>query len=315
MHASPHLSHVTDHYGIPTSPPVPFLDVDVVDDKPMFIDPHAVRLSGGPQPFAAQAVQCLETFFHEVTACVVSQRQSDQARGLALLQRFEEPWETRLGLAAAGFHGHGGADDVGTWIWNALSGDLQALLRVGLLTQVEDIPLFVEGVGVDITSDLTTRIIYQPLADFTAAMVAQYPQFTAGAHTTRRVDKQVWDPSAKAWVMAQVELPVAAGGELLLVPKDWARPSLLLNATRFYETSVLSHVQLERASRTAQGRLLKPRKEDLKGQEDLARGRETILEVVMRAYRDQINVLRDFKTFVDAKYEPLDEQDIARKLA
>lgn len=159
---------VTEHYRIPR--PVPFLDVDVGMDKPMFVDPRSIRLARSPQPFAADAVTCMETFFREVARCVVSQRPADRNRGLDLLQHFEEPWETRLGLAAAGFAGHGGADDVGAEIWGSLSTDVRMLVDVGILTQIEDIPLFVEGVAEDITSDLTTRIVFEPLARFTADM-------------------------------------------------------------------------------------------------------------------------------------------------
>lgn len=306
-------TQVTKHYDIPR--PVPFLDVDVSIDKPMFVDPHAIRLASSPQPFAADAVTCMETFFREVARCVVSQRPADHDRGLKLLQRFEEPWETRLGLAAAGFAGHGGAEDVGAGIWRSLSNDVRVLVDVGILTQIEEIPLFVDGVAEDITSDLTTRIIFEPLARFTADMVARYPQFTAGTHTTRTVTRQVWNPTSKGWTTAQVELPVADGKELLLVPRDWARPTLLMSAGRFYETSVLSHVQTERAVRATNGRLLKPRKEDLQREQDLARSRATILKVVMRAYDGQVNVLDDFRAFVNSKWERLDDDLIQRKLA
>ncbi|WP_432498166.1 hypothetical protein [Kineococcus auxinigenes] len=307
--------HVTDHYGIPVVPRVPFLDVDVDVDKPMFLDPHAIRLARSPQPFAAGAVHCMETFFREVARCVISQRPTDQARGLDLLQHFEEPWETRLGLAAAGFQGHGGAKDVGAGIYQSLRDDINVLVRVGILTQLEDIPLFVEGVGTDITSDLTTRIVFEPLARFTADVVAQYPQFTTAPHTTRKVTRQVWDPAGLQWTTAQVELPVVNGKELLLVPRDWARHGLLMNAGRFYETSVLDHVQTERAVRGANGRWIKPSKEDLQKDKGLARGRATILEVVLRAYDGQVNVLNDFKTFVDGKWEQLDDDLVQRKLS
>ncbi|NKT56398.1 hypothetical protein GS896_27955 [Rhodococcus hoagii] len=42
------------------------------------------------------------------------------------------------------------------------------------------------------------------------------------------------------------ELPVVDGKPLLLVPSSWARPSLLMSATRYYETKVLDYAQLER---------------------------------------------------------------------
>jgi hypothetical protein len=96
-----------------------------------------------------------------------------------------------------------GAEDVGAAIWDALSTDAEALVRVGVLTQVEDLPIFVDGVAEDITSDLTTRIVFQPLADFTAEMIARFPRFSSGGHSTEVVPRQVWDPNAagprRAW--------------------------------------------------------------------------------------------------------------------
>ncbi|NKT56397.1 hypothetical protein GS896_27950 [Rhodococcus hoagii] len=74
-------------------------------------------------------------------------------------------------LAKSGFSGHGGAEDVGSWIWQALNNDIYALIAVGKLKQIEDLPLFIEGIDKDITSDITTRIIFEALADFTAHMI------------------------------------------------------------------------------------------------------------------------------------------------
>lgn len=309
--------HVTEYYNIPK--PVPFLDVDVFDDKPMFVDPRAIRLSKDPQPFASDAVTCLESFFHEIAACALSTRSADRRRGLELLQRFEEPWETRLGLAASGIQGHGGAGDVGQWIWDAFTTDARMFVDVGILTQVEDIPLFVEGVAADITSDLTTRIVFKPLADFTAHVLSQYPQFTAAGHRVETVPRQVWDCQANAWTEVDMDLPVVQDRQgrekpLLLIPQHWARGTLLMSSGRFYETSVLGYAQAEQTVYTEAGKALKPRKEDLAEQEALARGRETIMEVVLRAHQKGENLVKVFKSFVDKRYEPLSDETIDRKL-
>ncbi|NKZ98797.1 hypothetical protein GTA26_25790 [Rhodococcus hoagii] len=88
-------------------------------------------------PFAEKANKCTETFFDEVLHCM---SHGTPQRGLRLLQRFVEPWETRLGLAKSGFSGHGGAEDVGSWIWQALNNDIYALIAVGKLKQIEDLP-------------------------------------------------------------------------------------------------------------------------------------------------------------------------------
>ncbi|MEU6827357.1 hypothetical protein ABZ894_01775 [Nocardia beijingensis] len=99
-----------------------------------------------------------------------------------------------MGLATNSFSGHGDADDVGEWIWMALSTDLAASVQVGILRQIEDLPLFVDGIDRDLTSDITARIVYGPLAEFTAAMVEQCPQFRSAGNTVKTFTRQVWDP-------------------------------------------------------------------------------------------------------------------------
>lgn len=308
------MPHVTDYYNL--SGPVPFLDVDVQIDKPMFVDPRAIRLQNAPEPFVSDANHCTTTFFEQITECALNRRKAAvAAHGLNLLQRFREPWETRLGLAGRGFHGHGGAKDVGSWIWNTLTTDAEALLRVGILNQIEDLPLFVEGVDRDITSDLTTRIIFEPLAHFTASMLEQYPEFSSGSHRVKSFTKQVWDPIKYEWVDREFELPVAAGKALLLIPRDWARHTLLMRAGRFYDTSVLTFAQLEQAVFSESGQLLKTPKDKLKTQTSLSRGRSTNLRVTERALERDENLLAIHKAFVDSKYAPLNDNEVLRKLA
>lgn len=196
---------LTAHYGI--SVPVPFINVEVEADNRLYLDPHAVRLRRQPQPFADEAIGSIDSFLSEVTACVLDGSRAAHARGESLLQRFFEPWETRLGMAAEGFRGHGGASTVGTWIWDTLTDDVEALVRVGVLRQVEDLPLFVKGVDRDIMSDVSTRLMFGPLARFTAAMIDRYPEFTAAGAEVREFTKQVWNSLDREWGEAKLRSP------------------------------------------------------------------------------------------------------------
>lgn len=232
------VSTITDYFGIPGD--VPFLDVEVDADNLAFLDLHAVRLSTGPEPFRAEALRQADGFMSTIVACVQTGSASSFARGRALLSQFSEPWETRLGMSKDGYFGHGGSDGVGAEIWDALATDRRALVEVGLLSQLERIPLYVSGVGVDITSDLTTRVIYTALAGFTAAMLREYPQLSYGAIS---VDAKMWDTRGQGWVVRSIELPSANGRPLLLVPRGWARRNPLVTAGRFHKKSVLGHVQ------------------------------------------------------------------------
>ena len=291
---------ITAHFGI--DDPVPFVDVDVSIDNRLFVDPRAIRLQGPTNPIASHANRCTESFFATTARNVLSSNPADHRTGRRLLQKFEEPWETRLGLAANGFSGHGGADDVGVRIWDTLSNDVEALLRVGLLREVEDLPLFVEGIDRDIMSDITTRIIFQPLADFTADIVASFPQFTSRGRRVGNFQRQVWDPSTNDWGTATVQLPVVNSRPLLLVPASWVSANLLMSAGRYYETSVLSYAQLEQAVYSRSGRLLTTPKRLLKKQPGLGRGRATNLRVTQRAVDGDADLLASFKSFVDARW-------------
>lgn len=290
---------VRKHYNI--DGPTPFVDVEILTDNQLYLDPHAIRLAKAPQPFADDAVKCSDTFCHEVTECVISGTPASRWRGEDLLQHFSEPSETRLGMAASGFQGHGGSDGIGSLVWQTLISDVEFLVRMGVLRQIEDLPLFVKGVDRDITSDVTTRIVYHPLARFTEAMIDAFPHFTAGANTVETFAKQVWDPVAREWTTANVLLPVAHGKPILLVPNGWARPTLLLNARRYYETSVLTFAQLEQAVRSSKGELLTTPKRLLKKQVGLSPGRATSIRVTQRAFENEQDLLAHFKSYVASR--------------
>lgn len=51
--------------------------------------------------------------------------------------------------------------------------------------------MFVEGVDRDITSDLTTRLMFEPLGRFTESMLRAYPQFKAGNDGVVRCSSRV----------------------------------------------------------------------------------------------------------------------------
>ncbi len=103
-----------------------------------------------------------------------------------------------------------------------------------------------------------------------------------------------------------MQLPVADGKPLLLVPRMWARPTLLMSARRYYETSVLSYAQMERAVVASDGKVLKSPKDVLKVQPGLTRGRETNINITHRAHGKNDNLLELFRHFVRTRWTPLE---------
>ncbi|MGO4202463.1 hypothetical protein AB4Z09_12055 [Rhodococcus sp. TAF43] len=290
------MATITDHYGI--SGPVPFCDVDVDIDSRLFLDACAVRMTVGPEPYRSEALHALETFFETIARAAMSGDPGIRAHARMLLQQFVEPWETRFGLAASGFRGHGGADDVGSAIWDALVNDLVALMGVGVLSRVEHLPLFVEGVGDDITSDVTTRLMFSALARFTRGVVERYPEFTVGSHVVELVERQVWDPVGLDWSVELMELPMVNGEPLLLVPIEWARKNLLMSSERFYEKTVLDFVQAQGAVMLSGDRLHKTPKNVLRANPGVGPGVRTNRAVALRALRADTDLVEMFEGHV-----------------
>jgi hypothetical protein len=305
------MATITQYYGITGG--VDFLDVGLSKDNLLFVDPHSIRLQAGV--FASQANHCTSTFFDEITRCVISVDPKDKTRGLELLQRFKEPKETRLGYSENGIDGHGAASVIGEAIWVALSTNLNAFVQVGLMKLLEDVPVFVENVANDITSDLTTRIVFEPLVQFTQSMVSRHPEFKTGGQGVQTCVRQVWDPAGLSWIDKPLDLPVADNKPLVLVPRDWARGDLLMSSGRYYDTTMLSFVQDEETViDVSTGKPLRPPKDTLKKRPTLARGTGTIIRVTQRALAGNTDLLDRFRAFVNQRYAPLSDDAIARRI-
>lgn len=291
---------ITSHYAIKRA--IPFINITLGRDTPLFIDPYRIRLSGTPTPFAAEAVQCIDTYFETVSTAVLSDNQLQRQHAQELLRKFKEPRETHLGYAHNSINGHGGAVDVGSSIWSAMNSDVKALFTLGILKHLEDLSMFVEGVAEDRTSDITSRIVFGPLADFTAKMLLEYPEFTSNGNTTVNVKRQVWNPIPRCWEPRTMTLPCVDGIPLLLVPTEWAGKSILMSSNRFFETTLLRFIQSERASTLPNGSLFLPSKKLLLHQKTPARGRNTNLAVTQRAYNNGIDLVKCHRNWVSDRY-------------
>lgn len=75
-----------------------------------------------------------------------------------------------------------------------------------------------------------------------------------------------------------------------------------MNSGRFYGTTVLGFAQDQLAVVVAGERLATP-KWRLRSREDLAPGRGTVLEITMRAYLEKQDLVRQFRSFVDTRWE------------
>ena len=151
-----------------TQPTLDFVDVDVKKDTPLFISPKALTML--PSEFGDECVHLIQSFFHKVLELIKVGENHEAETLLAVLR---EPNETHLGLSRGSKSrgralGSGSAHEV----WNALSESEAA--RSGLLEDLEDTVLMIEGISIDIVSDMTTNIIRESLIRYTQRMAEYY---------------------------------------------------------------------------------------------------------------------------------------------
>lgn len=233
---------VTEFFGV--SKPPHFLDVGLLQDNPFYIDPLRIRICGRRDYYALIASSCLDSHAREV-ARGAGQGGSERERKLELLRRFPEPWETRLGCAKSSYRGRGGSIGFGRKILGLLSDDCFALASDSFWG-VENYQLFVPGVAEDRTSDMTTRIVYLALAQYTAAAVYHHTELSASVQCFHRL---VWSPCEARWVKRDVMMPTVHGDPLLLVPRTWVSGRLVMSARDYYKTVVMPYMKNSGESR------------------------------------------------------------------
>ncbi|GAH38824.1 unnamed protein product, partial [marine sediment metagenome] len=199
---------------------------------PVFLSPKALTML--PSEFGDECVHLVQHFFQTVLDHIRSGR-NWQAE--ALLRELREPNETRLGLSIGKAQGHALGSGSAHNVWESLS--QSEAVKSGLLEDLEDTVLMIEGVSIDIVSDMTTNIIRGPLIRYTQRMCAQY-----GIPVSPGVDSgPLWNSKEARWDSEFVELPIAGSGRLIFVPKVLVRTSLQYDAGEYYRHFLLTHMQ------------------------------------------------------------------------
>jgi len=215
-----------------TQPTLDFVDVDIRGDARVFIDPRALRLL--PSEWGHECVALIQHFFREVLHAIHEGRNSE-AR--SLLRVLREPNETHLGLSIEQARGKGLGPLSSGDVWTALSRSEAA--QSGLLEDLEDTVLMVEGISSDIVSDITTNIIREPLIEYTQAMATYY-----GIPLVDDVASgPLWNPTQKRWYSKYVRLPVTNFGKLLMVPKVIVRTRMEYDVDEYYRHYLLEYLR------------------------------------------------------------------------
>lgn len=215
-----------------TQPTLEFLDVEISGDTRVFVDPRALRFI--ESDWSRECVSLLQNFFDTVMQAISSK---DHARARQLLASLSEPNETHLGLSVGRAQGHGMGTYLARDAWKSIS--KSRAIGTGLLEDLEDTVLFVDGIGFDIVSDITTNIIREQLIEFTHDACDYY----GIPMTDNVVSGQLWDRRSRRWSQRYVALPMTKNGRLLLVPKSIVRRSQTFDPGEYFNDFVLPQLE------------------------------------------------------------------------
>lgn len=218
-------------------PMLDFVDIDLDLDFPLYIDPAGFL--NPRDDFATKCQYDIQDFFKAVLEQIAS---GNGAKGTQLLAGLREPNETHLGVSSGEPRGRGlgagQAEQVMQSLKNSPAG------KSGLLRDLTDVALFIEGIGADKISDMTTNIIRRHLIEYTQQefelMKIQIPnQVPAGL---------IWDTGNGKWITDSFDrIPVINGKRVLLVPKRYVRwkGGLQQAASRYYNHFVTNFIRDE----------------------------------------------------------------------
>lgn len=228
---------ISEYYNLGLEQPfLDFVDVQAETDTPLFIDPTALHLLD--TEWGARARSLIQDYFSLILSLI---KTGQHAEARKLLSALNEPNETRLGYSSDKPRGHGMGKQLAQKMWSELK-DSSAVAS-GIIQDLEDTALMIDGVASDVISDIVTNIIRESLLEYTVAMCKEY-----GIPTQRVSSKPIWNTVENKWETRFVEQPVVNGERLLLVPKALVRQTITYQADNYYNLYLLAKIQEEHVS-------------------------------------------------------------------
>lgn len=210
-----------------------FVDVSNDFDIPVYVDPYAIEIRD--DIWASKASEYIRVFFEEVLGEL---RADNRVRATELMSHLREPKETFLGVSKGRPRGRGvGQGQASQLIRSILN---SKAYKTGLLSDLSEMALYVEGIDRDKISDLTTNVIRGLLVDYT-----QNQCRLLSVDTKPYAGSVIWDAENRRWESRYVNLPYIDDEAVLLVPKYIVRRNLSLDSQEFYNKQITDFLVAE----------------------------------------------------------------------
>lgn len=211
-----------------------FVDINIREDIPLFLDPFFLSLR--KDNWSIEASRTIRDFFQRVITLIT---ENNIAQAKELFEHLHEPNSTCLGMSVGVPRGRGvgkgDTDDIFTSILRSNA------IQTGLVQDLEDNLLFVEGFGKDKLSDMTTNIITKHLVEYTQNQCRLH-----GIELTSDVPTGFyWNRRNVQWEQELSEMLVINGQIILLVPKGVVSYTKDYTGEKYYRHFVLNFMQNE----------------------------------------------------------------------
>jgi hypothetical protein len=264
-----------------------FVDVDISTDLPLFIDPYF--LAQRNDAWSIDASRTIRSFFQHLVS-LLANGFIDEARDM--FTHLGEPNETCLGLSKKKPQGRGVGTKDARKIFKSL---LESkAVETGLVEDLEDCRIFVDGIDKDKISDMTTNIIRKHLIDYTIHQCGLWniPQ------AENAPSGFFWNRQEREWQTHYTQMLIVNERKILLVPKSITSFRLGYTPQRYHQHFVLNYLQHEHlklntalVKRRKRSEVAYVTKKDVK-----ANGAEFSKEFLRKFTEAHPEVFEDFKT-------------------
>jgi hypothetical protein len=210
-----------------------FVDILVDTNIPLYIDPFALSIE--PDDWSAECNNLVVGFFQEL---IDSMRAKRVTRARDILGNLHEPNETRLGQSHGKPQGRGVGHLQAGSLYKAFSES--KAIEIGILSDLSDCELFVDGISHDKISDITTNIIRRKLVEFTSEQCSRW-----AIPTQLKPTGPFWHNDSKEWRSNYASLPVYMGQPIILDPKRAVRYKMAIDDREYYSQKVVEFIRQE----------------------------------------------------------------------
>lgn len=211
-----------------------FVDIDISRDTPLFIDPHF--LAHRYDSWSQSALSIVNSFFQYLLELI---KADDIETAKAIFIHLEEPNETCLGLSKSKPRGRSiNKHDIEAIFKNLIE---SKAAKSGLVEELQDTIVFVDGVGKDKLSDITTNIIREKLIKYTQEQCQNWEI----PLQSNMQSGFFWNPRNLRWENKQTEMLIIEERKLLLVPKGIVSFCENYTPDKYHRHFVLNFLQNE----------------------------------------------------------------------